>query len=129
MELLYRAREAKPVIQWLTVLADRRLRPIGPDGPDEQQVGRVPEKKFLLAEALSINTNPVITLPGTECEDTRRLLGNNVLLYRTGNRITYNHSLWLEYVPPPAEPDSGESDQEDSDGLAQDGARCCADDY
>ena len=111
VELLHTAREAKPVIQWLTVLADRRLRPIGPDGQDEQHVGRVPEKKFLLTEALSINTKPVITLPDTECEDTRRLLGNNVLLYRTRNKITFNHSLWLEYVPPPAEPDLGESDQ------------------
>lgn len=129
VELLHRAKEAKPVIQWLTVLADRRLQPIGPDGPNEQHVGRVPEKRFLLTEALSINTNPVITLPDTECEDTRRLLGNNVLLYRVGNKIAFNHALWIEYAPPPAEHDYGSSDNDDSDGLSNGGARCFQDDY
>ena len=89
----------------------------------------MPEKTFLLTEALSINTNPVITLSDTECEDTRRLLGNNVLLYKTGNKITFNHSLWLEYMPPPVEPDPGESDREESDGLAHDGAMCSTDGY
>ena len=100
--------EVKPVIQWCTVLADRRLRPIGPDGPDEQHVGGVPEKKFLLTEALCINTNPVITLPDTECEDTHRPLGSNVLLYTKGNRVTFDRSIWLEYVPPVVEPDFGD---------------------
>ena len=106
------------------MLADRRLQPVGPDGPSEQHVGRIPEKRFLLTEALSISTNPVITLPDTKFEDTRRLLGNNVLLYRVGNKIAFSHSLWLEYVPAPGEPDYGESENEASDDLANDGARC-----
>ena len=72
---------------------------------------------------------PIITLPDTECEDTRRLLGNNVLLYRVGNKIAFNHALWIEYVPPPAEPDYGSSDNDDSDDLTNGGARYFQDDY
>ena len=124
VELLLRMREAKPVIQWLTIIAERRLCPTGPDGPGEQHAGRASEKRFLLTDALSINTNPRICLPDEDCADTAKLLGNNVLIYRRANKIVFNHALWHEYAQHQNEPEYGSdsSEAQDSDGVDIGGA-------
>ena len=59
LDLLSKLREAQPMIDWLGVLADRREpQNMSLDG-EAEATGGIPEKLFLLTEAVSVHTNPM----------------------------------------------------------------------
>jgi hypothetical protein len=131
LDLLCKLREAQPMIDWLGVLADRREpQNMSLDG-EADATGGIPEKLFLLTEAVSVHTNPMhLTEPVHPA--MLRWIGNSVMCYRRGDKLVFNHAEWLQFEPPPPTPEqcSSESEGEESDegGWAQ-GAAVLMHDY
>ena len=131
MDLLSKLREAQPMIDWLGVLADRRapqnLSLDGEAGP----TGGIPEKLFLLTEAVSVHTNPM-HLSEPVHPAMLRWIGNSVMCYRRGDKLVFNHAEWLQFEPSPPTPEPCSSDSEgegsDEGGWAQ-GAAILMHDY
>ena len=98
LDLLSKLREAQPMIDWLGVLADRREpQNMSLDG-EAEATGGIPEKLFLLTEAVSVHTNPMhLTEPVHPA--MLRWIGNSVMCYRRGDKLVFNHAEWLQFEP------------------------------
>ena len=108
IELIFRLAEAPALFRWMEVSQARALAAQQNRRPAEEQedepVPLIPEKQFLLTEAIQIDTNPKHI--NTSCKYWKEWLGNGYLwnLNHRG-RVIFNHVIWVQYLREPPEPD------------------------
>lgn len=127
LELIFRLAEMPAITDWIIVnqqraltLAQHRRPAWEQDIPVEDQVQIIPEKEFLLTAALQINTNPK-QIPHEKDRNPHLIawLGNQYLWSVTHTRrITFNHTLWLQYSREEPEPDPRDRYRPFGDGPA-----------
>jgi hypothetical protein len=115
-QLLQRLSESRAVIQWLGVIKDRRTSP--------DPGSRTPEKEFLLVDCQSISWNPLVFDLPDDNPLVADWLGNNVLCYRRGSKLAFNHAVWYVYknqaenLLPDSLPEDPDYDDEHEEDVA-----------
>ena len=103
-EFKLRLYESHSAIQWMHIVADRRITSNGENS--ESGCPRVPEKEFLLIHSNSIRTNPEnINIGEHPPEEMLLWLGNQILISQEGDvehpKLKFNLYYWDVYTRPP----------------------------
>jgi hypothetical protein len=95
-EFYKRIYEMSPMIKWVEIVADRKIK----RRDDDDRTEKTPEKEFLLVQAQSINTNPRVIDP--ENEMVKKWLGTHYLLevhtQHHRPRLRIKHHIWQQHI-------------------------------